>query len=454
MQQAAPPTPKARGRVLSAALRKGDLAKAKSLIASGVDAAGLDGALVSTIDQDKELVEIVRLLLEKGARVNQADVYRTPLMLATQRGYVETVKLLLAKGADVNAIVKEDVTALAIAVRINNTAVVRLLVSAGADTKAQNLLSLAAGAPWVTDADENPNPELTSDILQLLLDKGANAKSPDGDIAITGANSLEKVKLLLARGANPNAKGAYGSTPLLDAAERGNSRNVEALLNAGADVNAKDDEGDIPLLEALDPDRKRNDEHYHALIRALLRAKNVNVNAQNKEGETALMRAVRLGNVESVRLLLGAGANPNVADNVGYTAYTLAYSKGNTEIEKLLTTAAPQQKTPAALNAFLVAAINNKDAAKVKELLDQGADPNYRYPIRHAAHSATNIVLMQAVKVGGAAIVQLLVDKGADVNAKGLVSGSERGLTYGTPLEAAKDPQVIEILKKAANKKN
>ena len=91
------------------------------------------------------------------------------------------------------------------------------------------------------------------------------------------------------------------------------------------------------------------------------------------------MRAVRLGNAESVRLLLGAGANTNATDNVGDTAYTLAYYNSNAEIEKLLTTAAPQQKTPAALNAFLVAAIAKKDAAKVKELLDQGADANYRY---------------------------------------------------------------------------
>ena len=457
LQQASPATPAARSRLLAVAIGKGDTARAQSLIGSGIDAASLDAALIVAVDRQAELIEIIRLLLDKGARVNQPDVYRTPLMLAVDRDHVETVKLLLAKGAEVNAIGREDTTALKIAVQNNNAAVVRLLVAAGADAKAKNLLSLAAGAPWVTDEDENPHRERTSEILQLLLDKGANAKSADGDSALLVANSLEKVKLLLARGANPNATGSYGSTPLMAAAEKGDNQIVEALLNAGADVNAQNSEADTALLlflDASDRRRKRNVEDYRVLVGTLLRVKNINVNAQNKKGETALMRAVRLDDVESVRLLLSAGANPNAADKVGDTAYVLAYANGSAEIEKLLSTDAVQNKTPAVLNAFLVAAISKKDAAKVKELLDQGAAPNYLYPIGLDHQGITNTVLMEAAKVGDAAIVQMLVDKGADVNEKGLISGSEHGVVYGTPLEAAKDPQVIEILKKAANKKN
>jgi ankyrin repeat protein len=86
--------------------------------------------------------------------------------------------------------------------------------------------------------------------------------------------------------------------------------------------------------------------------------------------------------------------------------------------------------------------------------LDQGADPNYQYPIGLDHPTITSTVLMEAVIAGDAAIVQMLVDKGADPGAKGLISGSEHGLVYGTPLEAAKNAQVIEILKKAATKKN
>jgi ankyrin repeat protein/Flp pilus assembly protein TadD len=457
LQQAAPPTPKARARLLSAVLDRGDIARAQSLIASGVDAAGLDAALLLVVEKDAELIEIVRLLLNKGARVNQPGVRRTPLMLAIDRDHMETIKLLLAKGADVNAIVDRD-TALAIAVKANNAAVVRLLLAGGADATANDLLYFAASAPWgLTDEDKNPYPERTSEILQLLLDKGANAKSPEGDRALMNGNSLERVKFLLARGANPNAKGSDGLTPLMAAADRGDKQIVEALLSAGADVNAQDWQGNTALIRLLDASkdrRKRNVEDYLVLMTTLLRAKNVNVNLANKNGETALMRAVRLSNVEPVGLLLRAGANTNAADKIGETAYLLAYKKGYTEIEKLLTTAAAPQNTPGSLNAFLVAAIEKKDRAKVQELLKQGADPNYHYPPGLEIPGIPGPVLLLAVMVGDAAIVQMLVDKGADVNTKGVISGSESGYVMGTPLEATKDPQIIEILKKAANKKN
>jgi ankyrin repeat protein/lipoprotein NlpI len=454
LQNAQPLTPKALNRLLNAAISRGDAAKAQAMITGGAD--GLDAALDLAVDQDKPLVETVQLLLDKGARVNQPDAYRTPLMLAADKGHLEIVKLLLAKGADVNAIGKEDMTALRLAVRQENAAVVSVLLAAGADLKGNYLLHDAAGV--FKRVEEGQVPKQSSEVLQLLLDKGANAKSPDGDSALLVADSAEKVKLLLAHGANPNARGEYGRTPLLAAADERDAESVAVLLGSGADVNAKDSQGDTALLQAL------NGENYQGsqkrvndpvgVVGVLLRAKNVDVNAQNKNGETALMRAVRLGDAESVRLLLAARADVNAADVIGDTAFTLAYAKGDTGIENLLARAAPEKPDPRTLNAFLVAAIDKKDAAKVKELLDKGADPNHRYSIGLNLQGTTSIVLVQAAKVGHAGIVQMLLDKGADVNAKGLLSGSESGLIHGTALEAAKDPEVIAVLKRAMNKKN
>jgi ankyrin repeat protein len=58
--------------------------------------------------------------------------------------------------------------------------------------------------------------------------------------------TLEKVKLLLAAGANVNAEAANGNTPLHEACLMGNMRISEALLEAGADPFIKNVEGRFP----------------------------------------------------------------------------------------------------------------------------------------------------------------------------------------------------------------
>jgi len=57
--------------------------------------------------------------------------------------------------------------------------------------------------------------------------------------------------LLLARGADPNARTQRGRTPLHHALDNNNVRMAELLLRHGADVNAADDEGRTPLLCAI-----------------------------------------------------------------------------------------------------------------------------------------------------------------------------------------------------------
>jgi len=456
-----PRSPKALTRVLLAAIKRGDITKAEAMLSAGAEK---DAALDTALDQETVHVGMVRLLLDNGARVNPPKAERTPLMLASYKGYVELVKLLLAKGADVRARGRlgfDNRTPLALAVEMDHVEVVKLLLAAGADARDEGLLGLAASAPSLTDDDPRRKtlPRPSAEVLQLLLDRGANAKSPDGDSALLSANTADKVKLLLAHGANPNATGQYGKTALHAAASRGDSESVAALLNAGAEVNARDSDRDTALLVMLqtDEDNKKAPtvtKDYTGVVRTLLRNKKIDVNVQNEHGETALMRAVRLSNVEVVRLLLGAKADVNVGDVLGDTAYTLAYAKGDPQIEKLLPSAARQRSTPQALNALLVAAIKKKDPTKVKEVLDKGADPNHEYSLGFGLRGTTNTVLVLAAQEDHAGIVQMLLDKGADVNAKGLVGGSESGLIYGTALEAAKHPEVIAVLKKAMNKKN
>ena len=55
-------------------------------------------------------LDVVRLLLEKGADVNAINKVQIPLMTATDQGRLEVVKLLLEKGADFNTKDKDGAT--------------------------------------------------------------------------------------------------------------------------------------------------------------------------------------------------------------------------------------------------------------------------------------------------------------------------------------------------------
>jgi ankyrin repeat protein len=246
----------------------------------------------------------------------------------------------------------------------------------------------------------------------------------------------------------------------MKAATRGDVGVAGALIESGANVNAVDKKGSNALIYSLDSENNAHGDEIATLpgrraeiTRRLLLAKSVDVNAQNNDGETPLMRAVRLANTELVKLLLAHGADPNRSDVFGDNAVTLAYGSGNTQIEQLVPLPQTFKDQPAnILNALLRAAVGRKDESRVKELLAAGADPNHEYAISYTHKNIKSRVLVTAASMGEVGIVQLLLDNGADVNAKGLISGSEHGLEYGTALEAAersKKPEVVAVLQKA-----
>ena len=232
-----------------------------------------------------------------------------------------------------------------------------------------------------------------------------------------------------------------------------------ALLDNGASVNATDNKGLTALLYSLDSEnmahgeeRKTLPERRLEVARRILLAKNIDVNAANKDGETPLMRAVRLETVEMIKALLAYGADANRSDVFGDTATILAYKSGNADIEKLLPVSSLKRQPPNVLNAFLRAAVHRKDEAKVKELLANGADPNHEYAVDYEHKSMKRTVLILAASVGHPGIVQMLLNKGANVNATGVIFANEHARKGGTALDAAElagHPEVVALLKKA-----
>jgi len=67
------------------------------------------------------------------------------------------------------------------------------------------------------------------------------------------------------------------------------------------------------------------------ILRTVL-ASNIDLNARDAQGRTALILAIQYGHVDAVKMLLDHGANPNTPDSHGVTPLAAAHTKGNYQI--------------------------------------------------------------------------------------------------------------------------
>jgi ankyrin repeat protein len=114
---------------------------------------------------------------------------------------------------------------------------------------------------------------------------------------------LKTVRELLARGADPDARGPRGITPLMAAAYHGYLGVARALIAAGADVNAADRDGTRPLSASMLTGK-------HAVSRLLI-DHGADVEALDPAGDTLLTVACAYSSPKLVAMLLAAGADPN-----------------------------------------------------------------------------------------------------------------------------------------------
>jgi hypothetical protein len=142
------------------------------------------------------------------------------------------------------------------------------------------------------------------------------------------AGDVERVRELLKKGVDPNAKNEYGWTPLHVAALKGRVDVVKLLLERGADPNAKNGDGKTPL-------------HVAAIrgsvdVARLLLEHGADPNAQDKHGNTPLHDAVFEGHVGIVKLLLDHGADPTAKNKDGDTPLDLARRRGHRKVVSLI----------------------------------------------------------------------------------------------------------------------
>ena len=151
----------------------------------------------------------------------------------------------------------------------------------------------------------------------------------------------------------------------------GSYAEIEEALKDGASVNAlvklyELDAGETPLINAARDNPDPN-------VITLLCSYGASVNKINQFGETALMEAVRRGNLDVVKALLIAGANVNFKDRDNDTALTEAVYKGDIQIMRALLEADAYADER---NGALRLAAGKGRLEIVKLLLDFEADVN------------------------------------------------------------------------------
>lgn len=117
-------------------------------------------------------------------------------------------------------------------------------------------------------------------------------------------------------------------TALLNAAARGDAREVERLLQNGAEVDARDNQGRTPLLLAAHGN--------HARVARLLIAAGADVNAKDAIQDSPFLYAGAEGRVGILQMTLAAGADLKSTNRYGGTALIPACHHGHVEAVKVL----------------------------------------------------------------------------------------------------------------------
>ncbi|UCG66969.1 MAG: ankyrin repeat domain-containing protein, partial [Deltaproteobacteria bacterium] len=240
------------------------------------------------------------------------------------------------------------------------------------------------------------------DRVKAMLAGGANVNAWDqlNASALHYAcqqGNIEVAELLIAKGARVDAGRA---TPLHYAVEKGHKEVVELLIAKGANVNATRGypaEGDTPLHSAA--------RGGHKEIVELLIAKGANVNATRgypAEGDTPLHSAARAGHKDIVELLIAKGANVNAKNNDGQKPVDVAVQRGQKEIAELLLSKS--------CNVSLHTAAYFGDLQRVEELIDDGVSVD-------AKDQRDQTALHYAAKTAQITVAKFLIANGADINA-------------------------------------
>jgi uncharacterized protein len=354
---------------------------------------------------------------------------------AVMRGDRAAVEKLVEQHADVNAPQADGATALQWAVFGSDKAMVDLLLRAGASPKAANR---DGSTPlWLACINGD------APIIAALLNAGADAnehlplgRSPLMVASRTG--NVDAIKVLLDHGADVNAKETLrGTTALMWAADEGHAPAIQLLIQHGADIKARSDpaeRGRGPALGKSNDPRKAVEALGKALAAGIPtpqlgaagtvslvptvpargakgKAGAASIGADDDDaaaffgfgrgkpapkdggGLTALVYAARANDLDSVKVLLAAGADVNQVSDYGWSALLVAQNRYYKLAAYLLDHGADVNLPNKGGWTPLYLATDNRNI--------EGGD----YPVRKADMDHLDFI-------------KLLLDKGANVNAR------------------------------------
>ena len=269
----------------------------------------------------------VRSLLAAGADIDKPTPEgMTPLIIAIDNQAFDTARLLLDEGANPHVWDWYGRTALYVAVDMANFRGRLSHPTASSETSANDVVRL------LLEAGVNPNAQLN----MHRPSRGGNSGRFADELLTTGttpllraamASDVDTVRLLLTHGALVDLPNVHGLTPLMAAAGMASGRQ----FNAGGQIAAR--QGESPEARAIE-------------LLDVLVAAGADVNARiadtnpltarvgrqpssvtDREGQTALYGAARLGWANVVDYLLAKGADPNVVDAHGLTPVDAAMGR-------------------------------------------------------------------------------------------------------------------------------
>ena len=382
-------------------------------------------------------IDILRCLIENGVDINSFSADNcncTPLMKAVENGDKDVVTFLIDHGANVTIKDKCGYTALHRACIIYHDCspeVLSCLIENGADV---NL-----------STDDNRTPLMTAceyghvNAVCVLIEHGANVNLQDqGGLtavhyAVRGSQACEILSCLMENGGDVDAKTFDDCTPLMIAAQRGDTEVATFLIEHGANVGLSDKTGATALCHALSclgnfcevmscliengadinactsynplmmacennqlnavtfliehgaivnlQDKKGQTALHHAIqansgfhepyeVLDCLIQNGADVNTQSNEGRTPLMKAIGLSKVNIATFLIKQGANLDLQDKDGDTALHYAVCTLSPEItDSILTLGASCMCNNWGLTPLLLASSIGGMGSKVVEHL-------------------------------------------------------------------------------------